>query len=651
MFSVQNIGLHFSGDDLFKNISFLINPKDRIGLVGKNGAGKTTLLRIICGEQSGTEGEVVIPTGKKVGYLAQEMILKPEQNVFNETLKAFDELNELERQIANYTAQLSERDDYESDEYNKIITKLHEANEQYEMHGGSSRDADAEKVLLGLGFKREDFERPLLEFSGGWQMRVELAKLLLRRPDLILLDEPTNHLDIESIQWLEDFLINYHGAVVLVSHDRRFLDSVTKRTIEISMGRIYDFKASYSDYVDQREQQLEQQMAAYSNQQQEIKEIERFIERFRYKNTKAKQVQSRVKMLEKMDMIEPDDVDSSALNFRFPPAPRSGRVVFEAKSLTKSYGENLVLKDLDLAILKNDYVAFVGRNGEGKTTLSRIIVNELECEGEVILGHNVQIGYFAQNQAQLLDGSLTVQETLEEVAPDELRPKVRTILGGFLFSGNDVEKKVRVLSGGEKSRLALAKLLMSPVNLLVLDEPTNHLDMRSKDILKNALLHFDGTVIVVSHDRDFLHGLTNKIFEFRNRKIREHLGDVYEFLELRKMENLKELEAKKKSKEKEVQTQSSNKLRYEQKKELDKELRKITNKLKKCEEEISSHEAELERINELLSDPVTNQEVIESQDLYSKVNDINKQLETLMETWEELEIEREEMGEKINQLN
>lgn len=630
MYSVQNLTIHFTGEDLFKEISFLINARDRIGLVGRNGVGKTTLLKIINGELLPDKGEVVIPNGKTIGFLPQELFFEPTKTVRMEALAAFDEINRIEAAIQKLTEEISIREDYHSEGYNKLITELTELNERVHLLGGSNRDEETEKVLLGLGFRHDEFDKPLSTFSGGWQMRVVLAKLILRRPDLIMLDEPTNHLDIESITWLESYLKDYQGAVILVSHDRAFLDNVTQRTIEISGGKVYDFKAPYSRYVDLREQQLEHQQAVWANQQQEIKEIERFVERFRYKATKAKQVQSRIKMLEKIDTDIPDGIDNSAIHFRFPPAPQSGKVVFEATGLGKSYGDKCVLQNLDFAILKGDAVAFAGRNGEGKTTLSRIIVGDLGFIGKGNLGYNVKIGYFAQNQAQLLNGELTVLQTLEEVATEPVRTKLRAILGGFLFTGDDVDKKVKVLSGGEKTRLALARMLLSPVNLLVLDEPTNHLDMRSKDILKNALLHFDGTLIVVSHDRDFLQGLTTKVFEFRNREIRQHIGDVYDFLATRNLETLKELEIANRanSRKKEI-SGSDNKLNYEKKKEKERALRKVKSEINRIETEILKLEEEKHQIELMLANPADFPGRIGDDQLYDQYGALEKQISEL----------------------
>ena len=489
------------------------------------------------------------------------------ETVLNEALRAFSEANQLEKSIRNITAEISSRTDFHSEKYLVLVQKLTEANERYMMIGGHTKLADTEKVLLGLGFERSDFDRKMNEFSGGWQMRVELAKILLRQPDLILLDEPTNHLDIESIQWLEEFLQTFPGSLVLVSHDRAFLDNVTKRTVEISMGKIFDYKVSYSEYVEQREERQGQQMAAFNNQQKQIESIEKFIERFRYKATKSRQVQSRIKMLDKMDKVEIDETDNSAIHFRFPPAPHSGKIIIEAQEAGKQYGTRQVLEHVSFTVVKNDRIAFVGRNGEGKTTLARMIIGQLEHSGMLKQGFNVNLGYYAQNQADLLDPEKTVFETIDYVAVGDMRPKVRNILGSFLFSGDAIDKKVKVLSGGEKSRLALAMLLLSPVNLLVLDEPTNHLDMRSKDILKMALLQYNGTLIVVSHDRDFLQGLTTRVFEFKNKGIRQHIGDIYDFLESRKMQSLKQLELNAKKKDtKAGEAKSSGKESWEKKK-------------------------------------------------------------------------------------
>ena len=643
MISVSNLSVHFTGDYLFSNVSFLIGDRDRIGLVGRNGAGKTTLMRIIAGMQEPESGTVASPSDSSVGYLPQEMATGSRLNVLQEAMTAFEAARHQHHLMDKYSAELAERTDYETESYSKIIQRLNEATDRFHLLGGQNMQEDAEKVLKGLGFEPVEFERPLSTFSGGWQMRVELAKILLKKPDVILLDEPTNHLDIESIQWLEDFLITYSGSVVLVSHDRAFLDNVTNRTIEIMNARIYDYKAGYSRYVELRAEQMELQKAAFENQQGQIAQIESFVERFRYKASKARQVQSRIKLLDKMDRVEVDETSSSAIHFLFPPAPSSGRVVVECNNLTKRYGEKLVLSKLDLAIEKGDFVSFVGRNGEGKTTLAKIIIGELDHEGVCKLGHNVKIGYYAQNQAELLDPEKTVFETIDDVAVGEIRTKIRNILGSFLFGADAIDKKVKVLSGGEKARLALAKLLLVPVNLLVLDEPTNHLDMVSKDILKNALLRYDGTLIVVSHDRDFLTGLTDKIFEFRNRTIKTWLCDINEFIKARKLANLAQLEARKIELQKSGENLSDNKLNYEKRKQLDRELRKQAAKVEKSEHEIESIENEIARYDQLLADPATHIDAGKSNRLYQEYQGMKKELELKMEDWEQAHSELEEM--------
>ena len=644
MYSVSNLSVHFTGTYVFDDVSFLINEKDRIGLVGRNGAGKTTLMRIIVKEVEPEKGVVVIPNGRTTGYLPQELITNSQASVFDETMTAFKEAMELEAKIHKISEEISQRTDYESQSYTNLINRLNDANDRFHLIGGQTREADTEKVLVGLGFKPEDFERPLREFSSGWQMRVELAKILLQKPDLLLLDEPTNHLDIESIQWLEDFLKDYHGAVILVSHDRAFLDAVSTRTIEISLGKVYDFSTSYSGYVEMRQQQRELQIAAMNNQQREIAQIERFIERFRYKNTKSRQVQSRVKMLDKMDILEVEETDKSAIRLRFPPAPRSGKVVVEAVDLHKSYGAKEVLKKLNFAILRNEFVAFVGRNGEGKTTLSKIIAGVLEHTGHLNIGHNTHIGYYAQNQAELLDGEKTVFQTIDDVAVGDMRPKVRGLLGSFLFSNDDIDKKVKVLSGGEKARLSIARLLLKPVNLLILDEPTNHLDMVSKDILKSALMQYTGALIIVSHDRDFLQGLTNKVFEFKNQGIREYLGDVYDFLQARKIESLRELEqANALNRPQGIKNQASDsKLHWEARKNREKQLRKLRTRIEKSEAEISRLEKEITEFDEMLADPARYKEILNDAGAYKNYNALKASLEKEMGRWEELHMELEQ---------
>jgi ATP-binding cassette, subfamily F, member 3 len=647
MFSVQNITVQFGGSPLFRNVSFIINQKDRIGLAGKNGSGKTTLLRIIMGLHIPDEGEVVIPNDKTIGYLPQEIHLHNTKPVMEEAMSAFHEIRELEQKIHDVSYEITTRDDYDSRSYHRLVDRLSELNEKHRILGGHTMAEDVEKVLTGLGFRREEFNRPLNQFSNGWQMRVEIAKILLKRPDLVLLDEPTNHLDIEAIQWLENFLADYPGAVVLVSHDRAFLDNVTTRTIEIEMGKIYEYKASYSEYVRQREVRLEGQMAAFNNQQQQVRQVERFIERFRYKNTKSRQVQSRIKMLEKMEEIEIDQLDTSSIHFRFPPAPASGKVVIEAEDLSKSYGHKLVLEKNTFAAIKGDRIAFVGRNGEGKTTLARVIIGALEHDGKLRIGYNVLIGYYAQNPAEMLDPELTIFDTIDRVAVGDVRSRIRTLLGGFLFGEDEIDKKVKVLSGGEKARLALAKLLLTPANLLVLDEPTNHLDMQSKDILKNALLQYEGTLILVSHDRDFLQGLTNKVFEFKDRKIREYIGDIYDFLESRRIRSLKELEVNnlKTSSGNAGTDISDNKQIYERKKQLERDIRKVSSQVEKNEAEIHNMENVLKKLNERLSDPTKLQKGEDINQVYQKYTALQKDLDAEITEWEKLNLELEKLKE------
>ena len=596
MISIDNLTVSFGGWTLFDEVSFLVNPKDRIGLVGKNGAGKTTLLRIITGEQQATSGAVTRNSDCTIGYLPQQMKVADTTTLIDETAKAFAEVIAIENEIEQITAALAERDDYESAEYEQLMHRLDECNNRYHILGGDSRDADIEKTLLGLGFRREDFNRPTSQFSGGWRMRIELAKLLLRRPSLFLLDEPTNHLDIESIQWLEEYLRNYNGAVLLISHDRAFLDNVTNRTIEISLGKIYDYKVPYSKYVVLRRERREQQMAAYENQQRMIEKTEEFIERFRYKPTKSNQVQSRIKQLERLERIEVDEEDLSTLNIKFPPAPRTGQIVAEVKEVGKSFGAKHVFSGANFVIERGEKIALVGRNGEGKTTLARMLVGELTpSEGSIRLGANVDVGYYAQNQEDLMDGEITVFDTLDRVAVGDIRTRLRDILGAFLFRGEDIDKKVKVLSGGERSRLAMARLMLSPHNLLIMDEPTNHMDMRSKDILKEALMRFDGTVIVVSHDREFLDGMVDKIYEFRDGGVKEYLGGIYYFLEKRKVESLAEIERKAvpTTTTKEGAATSSGKLSYEQKKEQEKQIRKLRKAVEAIEAELANIESQI----------------------------------------------------------
>ena len=645
MVSVSNVSVQFGGEPLFDHISFIINDKDRIGLVGKNGAGKSTLLKIIKGLQNGETGEVVIPDGHSIGYLPQEMEIGSRQSVITEASMAFSEIVEMEEQIKILEKELHSRNDFESGAYHDLLKRQSDIYERYHLIGGGSVQANVERVLIGLGFSRDDFNRSMSEFSSGWQMRVEIAKILLRQPDLVLLDEPTNHLDIESIQWLEGFLVQYRGAVILVSHDRAFLDNVTIRTIEITMGKIYDYKANYSGYVDMREERMESQLATYENQQRQIRQIERFIERFRYKNTKAKQVQSRLKMLGKMDVVEVESTDDSSIHFRFPLAPHSGKIVLEGKGIIKDYPQKRVLHSLDFTVIKGDRLAFVGRNGEGKTTLSKIIAGVLEYSGELKKGHNVVIGYYAQDQSDHLNPELTVFKTIDEIAVGDIRPRIKGILGGFLFSGDDIEKKVKVLSGGERSRLSIAKLLLTPANLLILDEPTNHLDMRSKDILKSALLQYNGTLIIVSHDRDFLQGLTNRVFEFREGLVKEYLGDIYDYLEQRKLRELSELERNSQGrKEAQQESVSGNKENYEKKKESERDLRKIRNQIGRSENEIEQLENKVKILEGMLGDPHKHEERIKDGSLYREYEDIKSRLHAEMEIWEALHTELEKLS-------
>ncbi|MFA5781413.1 MAG: ABC-F family ATP-binding cassette domain-containing protein [Bacteroidales bacterium] len=645
MISINNLSIHFTGTGLFDDVSFVIADKDRIGLTGKNGAGKTTLMRIIAGMQEPETGNVIIPSDTTIGYLPQEMTsVNTGKTIMEEAMTAFLEAVTLEENIKKITSEISARSDFQSEAYYKLLHKLTDSNDRFQLLGGNNMQGETEKILTGLGFMHSDFSRQVSEFSGGWQMRVELAKILLQKPNVILLDEPTNHLDIESIQWLEEFLYNYYGAVMLVSHDRIFLDRITQRTIEISLGKIYDYKASYSQYEQMRKERMDHQMSAYNNQQKQISDTEKFINRFRYQATKARQVQSRIKLLEKIDRIEIDEMDNSSIYFRFPPAPHAGKVIIEANNLTKNYGNKNVLSNLSFLINKGDRIAFVGKNGEGKTTLSRIIVQDLNFTGELKHGHNVKLGYYAQNQSELLNPDITVLETIDEAAVGEIRTRIRAILGSFLFDADDIEKKVKVLSGGEKSRLALARLLLSPVNFLVLDEPTNHLDMRSKDILKQALLKFDGTLVVVSHDRYFLHGLTNRVFEFKNHTVREHLGDIYDFLNSRKIESLRELELSKKTlPDKKKKTDlSANQAIRKHKKQAEKELRKIKNQIEKSEERIAFLEKEVVKTDKMLINPETYKDVLADKEFYSNYEKLKKQLGAEMKQWEQLQKQMEE---------
>ena len=638
MISIDNLTVSFGGWTLFDGISFLVNPKERIGLVGKNGAGKTTILRLIAGLQQPTSGAVTKNADCTIGYLPQQMQVADTTTLIAETAKAFEEVLALEAEIERLTAEIAVRTDYESEEYEKLLHRLNDANDRYHILGGDTRDADIEKTLLGLGFRREEFDKPTCQFSGGWRMRIELAKLLLRRPSIFLLDEPTNHLDIESIQWLEDYLKNYNGAVLLISHDRAFLDNVTTRTIELSLGKIYDYKVPYSHFVELRAERRAQQLAAYQNQQRLIEKSEEFIEKFRYKPTKSNQVQSRIKQLDKLERIEVEEEDLATLNIKFPPAPRSGQIVADIKGVGKAFGDHRVFSGAEFTIHKGDKIALVGRNGEGKTTFARMLIGELEqSEGEIKIGANVSVGYYAQNQDDLMNGDFTVYDTLDRVAVGDIRTRLRDILGAFLFRGEDVDKKVKVLSGGERSRLAMARMMLEPHNLLILDEPTNHMDMRSKDILKSALQKFDGTVVVVSHDREFLDGIVDKVYEFRDGGVREYLGGIYYFLEKRKLENLHEVERKAPvvAAAKNDAT-STGKLSYEQKKEQEKLLRKLRKNVEQIETELAGVEAKIAEYDARFAVATEY-----NADEYKAYDELKSRYDHLMHEWEKASYEVE----------
>lgn len=631
MISIQNLKVEFSARPLFDNINYVINKNDRIALVGKNGAGKSTMLKIIAGLQLPTGGSVSKPSDVTIGYLPQQMRLVDNCTLREEAAKAFDHVKELDREIEAINHEIAERTDYESDDYQSLLERLSEKTDVRTMMQSENYEAELEKTLLGLGFERSDFDRHTSEFSGGWRMRVEIAKLLLQRPDVLLLDEPTNHLDIESIQWLEEFLKTRRGALLLVSHDRAFIDNVTTRTIEISLGKIYDYQVNYSHFVELRKERLEQQRRAYDNQQKMIQDTEDFIEKFRYKATKAVQVQSRIKQLAKVERIEIDEVDNSRLRLKFPPAPRSGDYPVIAEDVAKNYGSLNVFSDVTFTIKRGEKVAFVGKNGAGKSTLVKCIMNEVPFDGNLTIGHNVKVGYFAQNQAQLLDQEITVFDTIDYEAVGDIRSRINDLLGAFMFGGEASEKKVKVLSGGEKARLAMLKLLLQPVNLLILDEPTNHLDMRTKDILKSALADFDGTVIVVSHDRDFLDGLVSKVYEFGNHRVREHLCGIYEFLEKKKIQSLQELEIKDKAvvpQQEKVITAS--KLSYQEQKEHEREVRRAEKRVKSLEQQIADTEAAIAEIEAKLS-----QGNASDPEIFTRHSELNKSLEDVMSQWEQ----------------
>jgi ATP-binding cassette subfamily F protein 3 len=643
MISVEGLKVEFGVTPLFQDVSFVINKKDRIALVGKNGAGKSTMLKILSGLQSPTEGTVAVQRGVTIGYLPQVMILSDTRTVMAEAEMAFEHIFELQDRLARMNQELADRTDYDSEEYHELIDRFTHDNERFLMMGGTNYRAEIERTLTGLGFDRSDFDRPTSEFSGGWRMRIELAKLLLRRPDVLLLDEPTNHLDIESIQWLENFLKMSPGAVVLVSHDRAFINNVTNRTIEISCGHIYDYKVPYDEFVILRKERREQQLRAYENQQKEIKDTEEFIERFRYKATKAVQVQSRIKQLEKIVPIEIDEEDTSTLRLKFPPAMRSGNYPVICEGVKKAYGNHVVFHDVTLTINRGEKVAFVGKNGEGKSTLVKCIMDQIPFEGKLVIGHNVQIGYFAQNQAQLLDENLTVFDTIDQVAKGDIRLKIRDILGAFMFGGEASDKKVKVLSGGERSRLAMIKLLLEPVNFLILDEPTNHLDMRSKDVLKEAIRDFDGTVIVVSHDREFLDGLVTKVYEFGGGVVKEHIGGIYDFLQKKKMESLNELQLSQSPATQSVKEAaapvSENKLSYEAQKEQNKKIRKLEKQVADCEDSISRLEQEIQAVEEQMATP----EGASDMKLYERHQQLKQQVAKAEEEWETVLLELEEL--------
>lgn len=641
MISIQNLSVEFNSTALFSGVNFVINKRDKIALVGKNGAGKSTMLKIIAGLQEPTGGVVAAQKDITIGYLPQQMILTDERSVVEEVRTVFGKLDEMKASLARMNTELAERTDYESESYAELIDRISNLSDLVQMEESENGEAELEKTLLGLGFVRSDFDRNTSEFSGGWRMRIELAKLLLMRPDVLLLDEPTNHLDIESIQWLETFLKQKANVVVLVSHDRAFIDNETNRTLEISCGKVYDYQVNYSKYVVLHQERIEQQMRAYENQQKQIQQTERFIERFRYKATKSVQVQSRIKQLEKIEEIEVDEVDNSRLNLKFPPAPRSGDYPVICEGVAKKYGDHTVFSNVDLTIKRGEKVAFVGKNGEGKSTLVKCIMNEIPYDGNLKIGHNVKIGYFAQNQASLLDGEITVFDTIDQVAVGDIRTKIRDILGAFMFGGEASDKKVKVLSGGEKTRLAMIRLLLEPVNLLILDEPTNHLDMKTKDVLKQAIADFDGTVIVVSHDRDFLDGLVEKVYEFGGGKVREHLGGIYDFLQHKQMESLRELEKSVPSKTDNDQIQepavSSGKQSYAEKKEFEKQIRKAERLVKDAEAKVSQLEAELKVVEDKLAAGATDN------DLFERHGEVSKSLDAAMSEWEDATMELENL--------
>ena len=632
MISINNLTVAFGGFTLLNDINFHINDNDKIGLVGKNGAGKSTLLKIILGLNTPTEGKVVRPAGLKIGYLPQQMEHAKDKSVIDETLTAFSELFDMQKKIEEISEQLAQRTDYQSKEYERLIISLNEYNDRVSLIENEPVESQAERVLIGLGFKREEFSRPTSTFSQGWNMRIELAKILLRKPDMLLLDEPTNHLDIESIEWFEDYLKNFNGAIVLISHDRKFLDNITNRTVEIMLGRIYDYKVPYSRYKILRKERIEQQRAAYENQQRMIDKTEEFIERFRYKATKSNQVQSRIKQLEKLERIEVDLEDTAAMTVKFPPAPRSGQVVFKAKEAIVGYGSKVIISGVNITIERGEKIAFVGRNGEGKTTMMRVITRELfPIDGEASLGYNVDLGYYAQNQEDILDKNDTVYDTLDKIAVGDIRTRLRDILAAFLFKGEDIDKKVAVLSGGERARLAMAKLMLKPHNLLALDEPTNHMDLLSKDILKQALLKYDGTLVIVSHDRDFLDGLVNKVYEFRDGTVKEHLGGISDFLERKRLATLSELERKETpAAAVEEKPKSRPSVSYAEQKEQAREVKRRRARVERCEDEISQLEEKLGAVEKSLAEKSDSQGLTE---LLNEYEELKGLLDKKMDEW------------------